>query len=178
MAVDWRPAQQEIVSQAFNVAQAYKANELGTVAKFRDVGSTDYGTGYFKYVQYEEGAVAADGVAGEAAYYYKLDGVKDHQVCSDASDSVQSGNILLGAGIMHSSPANNEYLWIQLTGNATLTVGLTGSPADGDALTATGAADGSLDIVDISSVTTANDCPIVARAGEAASDEILCSFPL
>ena len=86
MPVDFRAAEAEIVSQDFDVAQTYKANELGTVAKFRDVGDTDYGSAYFKYVQYKEGTVAIDGVAGEVAYYYTLDGVKNNQVTSDVSE--------------------------------------------------------------------------------------------
>ena len=165
MAVDFRPADPDFVSQEFDAASTYKANELGSVAKFRDVGDTDYGTAYFKYVQYKEGSAAVDGVAGEVCYYYTLDGVKNNQVSSDLSDSVE-----IGAGFMHAGPSDAEYLWIQLTGPATLTIALTAG-ADGDPLTPTGSADGTLDV---SGAVTDNVCAV---AGDISDQEILCAFP-
>ena len=165
MPVDFRAAEAEIVSQDFDVAQTYKANELGTVAKFRDVGDTDYGSAYFKYVQYKEGTVAIDGVAGEVAYYYTLDGVKNNQVTSDVSDSVK-----IGAGVMHVAASDAEYLWIQISGPATLTIALTAG-ADGNALTAVGAGDGTLDVS--AAVTDA----VCAYAGDHSDNEIICAFP-
>ena len=56
------------------------------------------------------GAVAA--VAGNACYYYAPSGVSAGSstvVTSDLSDSAK-----LGAGILQSAPANNEYCWIQI----------------------------------------------------------------
>ena len=165
MAVDFRAAEAEIVSQDFDAAQTYKANELGTIAKFRDVGDTDYGSAFFKYVQYKEGSAAVDGVAGEVAYYYTLDGVKNNQVTSDVSDSVN-----IGAGVMHVAASDNEYLWIQISGPATLTIALTAG-SDGNALTAVGAGDGTLDV---SGAVTDIIC---AAAGDASDNEIICAFP-
>ena len=176
MAVDLRPAQGYFVRQEFDVASAYQNNELGLTIPFRDVGDTNYGICYMKYVQYEAGVAAVAGVAGEVAYYYKLDGYKTFQVCSDRDDSIFAGTVVLGAGVMHCAPADSEYLWVQITGPATLTIALTAG-TDGDQLTGTGANDGSLDTVDITSVTTANDCPVVAWAGEVADKEIICAFP-
>ena len=88
----------------------------------------------YKFVQYKEGAAATDGVAGEVAYYYTLDGYKLNQVTSDLSDSVE-----IGAGVLQANMSDNEYGWVQIKGAATLTIALTAG-ADGDPLTPTGAA--------------------------------------
>tara|TARA_R100001530_G_C4278829_1_gene145038 strand:+ start:276 stop:842 length:567 start_codon:yes stop_codon:yes gene_type:complete len=186
MAVDFRAAEAEIVSQDFDVAQDFKANELGTVAKFRDVGSTDYGTALFKYVQYEQGAAAVDGVANEVCYYYQADGFSTHQVSSDASDSIFAATSILGAGVMHSSPSDSQYLWIQLTGPATLAqVPVVGggsaiAPADGAALTSTGTSgdDGNLMTVNIASIATATLglAYVCAYIDDQSDGQIICDF--
>ena len=119
----------------------------------------------YKYVQYQAGTAAVAGVLGEAAYYYTLDGYKNNQVTSDLSDSVE-----IGAGILMSSPADGEYCWVQIKGPATMTIALTAG-ADGDPLTPTGAADGTLDV---SAAVTDNVCAI---AGDISDQEIICDFP-
>ncbi len=119
----------------------------------------------YKYVQYKEGAAAVDGVAGEVAYYYTLDGHKLNQVSSDLSDSVE-----IGAGVLQAIMSDNEYGWIQIKGDATLTIALTAG-ADGDPLTPTGSADGTLDV---SAAVTDNVCAI---AGDLSDKEIACDFP-
>ena len=186
MAVDFRAAEAEIVSQDFDVAQTYKANELGTVAKFRDVGDTDLGSAYFKYVQYEQGAAAVAGVAGEVAYYYKFDGFKTHQVSSDASDSIiGAGTLMMGAGVMHSAPTDGQYLWIQVTGLATLTIapgsggGSAVAVADGAALTPVATADGTLISVDIASIAVATIASnaVCAYVDDLTEKTIVCKFP-
>tara|TARA_R100001244_G_scaffold128049_1_gene98894 strand:+ start:268 stop:774 length:507 start_codon:yes stop_codon:yes gene_type:complete len=167
MAVDFRAAEAEIVSQDFDVAQTLKANELGTVAKFRDVGSTDYGSAYFKYVQFDTGSGPVAAVANYVAYYYTIDGYKNKQVTMDRTDATNNQ----GAGVMHSAPTDGQYLWIQITGPATLGVGLTAG-ADGNALTAVGAgADGTLDV---SGAVTDQVC---AFANDISDNEIICAFP-
>lgn len=119
----------------------------------------------YKFVQYIEGTAATDGVAGEVAYYYTLDGYKTNQVTSDLSDSVE-----IGAGVLQANMSNAEYGWVQIKGAATLSIALAGGN-DGDPLTPTGGADGTLDV---SATVTDNICAI---AGDASDNEIICDFP-
>ena len=119
----------------------------------------------FKYVQYDTGAGAVAAVSGQVAYYYTLDGYKNHQVTSDLSDSVE-----IGAGVLQSAPTDGQYCWIQIKGPATLSIALTAG-ADGDPLTPTGATDGTLDVT---AAVTSNVC---AYAGDASDNEIVCDFP-
>ncbi len=118
----------------------------------------------YKYVQYDVGSAAA-GVAGEVTYYYTLDGYKNNQVTSDLTDSVE-----IGAGVLQVIMADGEYGWIQIKGPATLSIALTAG-ADGDPLTPTGSADGTLDV---SAAVTDNVCAI---AGDISDMEIVCDFP-
>ena len=131
------------------------------------VGDFFYGVGskVYKFVQYKEGTAAVDGVAGEVAYYYTLDGYKLGQVTSDLSDSVE-----VGAGVLQANVSEDEYCWVQIKGAATLTLALTAG-ADGDPLTPTGSADGTLDV---SAAVTDNVCAI---AGDISDLEIICDFP-
>lgn len=131
---------------------------LGTVY-FDDVNNA------YKYVQYNTGAGSVAAVANRAAYYLSADGYKNNQVTSDVSDSVE-----VGAGVLQSAPGDGEFGWIQIKGPATLGLALTGG-TDGDPLTATGATDGTLD------VTTLVTDVIVAYAGDASDNEIICDFP-
>ena len=133
--------------------------------KLGQLGQTSDGNIY-KYVQYKEGTAAVDGVAGEVCYYYTLDGYKNFQVTSDLSDSVETG-----AGVLPVVASEDEYLWIQVRGAATLTIALTAG-SDGDPLTPTGSADGTLDVT---AAVTDHRCAI---AGDASDNEIICLFPL
>lgn len=119
----------------------------------------------YKYLEYKEGTAAVDGVAGEVAYYYTLDGYKLGQVTSDLSDSVE-----IGAGVLQATMSDGEFGWLQIKGAATLSIALTAG-ADGDPLTPTGAGDGTLD------VTTAVTDNICAIAGDISDKEIICDFP-
>jgi len=119
----------------------------------------------YKYLQYKEGAAAVDGVEGEVAYYYTLDGYKLHQATSDLSDSIE-----LGAGVLQADMSDDEYGWFQIKGPATLTIALTAG-ADGDPLTPTGSADGTLDVT---ALVTDHVC---AYAGDISDMEIICDFP-
>jgi len=123
------------------------------------------GTKIYKYLKYDDGTAAVDGVAGEVAYYYTLDGYKNHVCSSDLSDSIE-----IGAGVIQANIATETYGWFQIKGAATLTIALTAG-ADGDPLTPTGAADGTLDV---SSAATDNVCAI---AGDISDKEIICDFP-
>lgn len=122
------------------------------------------GTKIYKYLKYDDGTAAVDGVAGEVAYYYTLDGYKNHVCSSDLSDSVE-----IGAGVIQANIATETYGWFQIKGAATLSIALTAG-ADGDPLTPTGAADGTLDV---SSAATDNVCAI---AGDISDKEIICDF--
>ena len=119
----------------------------------------------YKYVQYDTGSAGAAAVAGEVAYYYTLDGYKLNQVTSDLSDSVE-----IGAGVLQAVMTDGQFGWIQIRGAATLTIALTAG-ADGDPLTPTGSADGTLDV---SAAATDNVCAI---AGDISDKEIICTFP-
>ena len=126
----------------------------------------DSPTKLYKYVQYDTGSAGAAAVAGEVAYYYTLDGYKLNQVTSDLSDSVE-----IGAGVLQAVMTDGQFGWIQISGPATLTIALTAG-ADGDPLTPTGSADGTLDV---SADVTDNVCAI---AGDISDKEIICTFPL
>ena len=53
------------------------------------------GTKIYKYLKYDDASAAVDGVAGEVAYYYTLDGYKNHTCTSDLSDSAQAQTLSL-----------------------------------------------------------------------------------
>ena len=131
------------------------------------LGDVFYGTGgkVYKFVQYDAGTAAAAGVAGEVTYYSAAGGAQDFLVTSDVSDSVN-----LGAGVLQAAVADAEYCWVQIKGPATLSIALTAG-ADGNALTAVGAGDGTLDVSALVSDA------IVAYADDASANEILCDFP-
>ena len=138
----------------------YGVGQLGSVI---DSGGV---TKIYKYVQYDTGAGSVAAVSGQVAYYYTLDGYKNNQVSSDLSDSIE-----IGAGVLNSPPTDGQYCWIQIAGPATLSVALTAG-ADGDPLTPTGSADGTLDV---SAAATDNVCAI---AGDISDKEIICTFPM
>ena len=118
----------------------------------------------YKYVQYLEGTAAVDGVAGEVAAYNAEDGYKLNQVTSDYSDSDN-----VGAGVLGANVSDEQYLWIQIKGPATLSIALTGT-TDGAVQTVTGAGDGTLD----DAATLEHRCAV---AIDATAKEILCDFP-
>ena len=77
------------------------------------------------------------------AYYYAPSGVSAGAVTVVTSDLSDSANV--GAGMLMCAPATGEYCWIQTGGYATLNTALTAG-ADGNALTAVGATDGTIDV--------------------------------
>ena len=138
----------------------YGVGQLGSVI---DSGGV---TKIYKFVQYDTGAGSVAAVSGQVAYYYTLDGYKNNQVSSDLSDSIE-----IGAGVLNSAPTDGQYCWIQIAGPATLSIALTAG-ADGDPLTPTGSADGTLDV---SAAATDNVCAI---AGDISDKEIICTVPM
>ena len=122
----------------------------------------------YKYVQYETAAGSVAAVAGNVAYYYAPSGASAGAttvVTSDVSDSAG-----VGAGVLQYALADGEYGWVQISGPATITPALTAG-ADGNALTAVGAGDGTLDVSAL--VTDA----VVAYAIDASAKIIMCAFP-
>ena len=119
----------------------------------------------YKYVQYDTGAGTVAAVLGQVAYYYLAGGTQDNIVTSDVSDSVK-----VGAGVLMSAPTDTQYCWVQISGAATLSIALTAG-ADGNALTAVGAGDGTLDV---SAAVTDHVCAI---ADDISAKEIICLFP-
>lgn len=151
----------------------FNATQIDTVAQFK-LGTMSGEIGpegpekYYKYIKYEAGAAAVSGVAGEVAYYAKI-AVGDATatiVTSDLSDSDE-----VGAGVLQASLADGEFGWVQVKGLATLSIALTAG-VDGDALTPTGAGDGTLDV----NVVTAANADICARAMDASAFIIMCDF--
>lgn len=119
----------------------------------------------YKYVQYSAEAAGVAGVAGEVAYYVAATGYANNDVTSDLSASNE-----VGAGVLQASLADNEYGWVQIKGLATLTIAFTAG-ADGDPMTPTGAADGTLDV---SALVTDAVCGF---AGDASANQLMCDFP-
>ena len=119
----------------------------------------------YKYLKFDEGTAAVDGVVGEVTYYYLASGYDAHICTSDVSDSVN-----VGAGVIQVVVSDGEYAWFQIKGPATLTIALTAG-ADGNALTAVGAGDGTLDV---SALVTDHVCAI---ADDISAKEIVCDFP-
>ena len=131
------------------------------------IGQTDDGKLY-KYVQYKAATAAVAGVAGEVAYYATV-AVGDATatiVTSDLSDSNA-----VGAGVLQAALTDGTFGWVQVAGVATLTIALTAG-GDGDALTPTGAGDGTLDV----NIATAANTDVCARAVDASANIILCAF--
>jgi hypothetical protein len=140
------------------------ANADGPAFGLGQIGQNSDGKVY-KYVQYDTGAGAVAAVSGQVAYYYLASGYDANIVTSDVSDSVG-----IGAGVLFSAPTDGDYCWIQIKGPATLSLALTAG-ADGNALTAIGAGDGTLDV---SALVTDHICAI---ADDASAFEIVCDFP-
>lgn len=151
------------------LTQTYTAEQLAIQGP-ANVGDhyDDQNGKVYKFVQYDTGAGPVAAVAGNVCYYYAPSGTSAGAttvVTSDLSDSAA-----LGAGVLLSAPLDGEYCWIQIKGPATLTTALTAG-ADGNALTAVGATDGTLDVSAL--VTDA----IVAYAVDASAKIVMCDFP-
>ena len=127
--------------------------ELGTL---RSVGNKMY-----KYVTVDTTTTAV----GDVVSYLKLTGYanSDVSVTASACDGV-------GAGVCVSVIANNEFGWVQIRGAATCSTAFSGSPADGCALTTTGAGNKTMDKAIASEF-------ICAAAMDESAKTIICDFP-
>ena len=106
------------------------------------VGSTYDGKQY-KYVKFNNGVGNVASVAGNVAYYYAVSGASAGETTEVTMDVTDSGGV--GAGVFQAVIADGGYGWLQTRGVATLTTALTAG-ADGNALTAIGTTDGTLDV--------------------------------
>ena len=134
------------------------------------LGDYFYGAGgkVYKFVLFNNGAGNVAAVAGNVAYIYAPSGASAGATTTVTSDLSDSAGI--GAGVFQSAPADGEYCWVQIKGVAPLTTALTAG-ADGNALTAVGATDGTLDVS--AAVTDA----VVAYAIDASAKIVFCDFP-
>lgn len=106
------------------------------------VGSTYDGKQY-KYVKFNNGVGNVASVAGNVAYYYAVSGASAGETTEVTMDVTDSGGV--GAGVFQAVIEDGGYGWIQTRGVATLTTALTAG-TDGNALTAIGTTDGTLDV--------------------------------
>jgi hypothetical protein len=129
---------------------------------------TDQDGKQYRFYQYNTAAGSIAAVAGNVAYFYAPGGVSAGATTVITSDLSDSANV--GAGVLQAVIANGYYGWVQTRGQATLNTALTAG-ADGNALTAVGATDGTLDVSAL--VTDA----IVAYAIDASAKIVMCMFP-
>ena len=97
----------------------------------------------YKYVKYNGGVGSVAAVAGNFVYNYAVSGASAGQTTEVTMDLTDSGGI--GMGVLQAVIATGGFGWIQVGGVATLTTALTAG-ADGNALTAVGATDGTIDV--------------------------------
>jgi len=149
-----------------NLTATYTALTEGNTPALGDIAFV--GAKVYKFVQYKTAAGSVAAVAGNVAYYYAPSGVSAGSTTAVTSDLSDSAG--LGAGVLQSAPANNEYCWVQIKGPATLNTALTAG-GDGNALTPVGSTDGTLDVSAL--VTDA----ICAYAIDASAKIVMCDFP-
>lgn len=151
-----------------SLTRAFSADEIAQEGKGFGLGDnyTD-GTGrIYKFVRFNNGTGNVAAAAGKMCYYVAETGAETFTVTSDLS----SGNGI-GAGMFMSVPEDGEYCWVQVAGPATLTTALTAG-ADGNALTAVGATDGTLDV---SAAVTDFICAV---AIDASARKVILTCPL
>lgn len=119
----------------------------------------------YKYVQYKEGTGALDVASGDVVYWLDREAVT---VTADVSDTDD-----VGAGVIQGAVTEDgKFIWIQIKGLAELNTDVTAG-AVGNALTAVGADDKTLD------VSAANTDAVVAFLEDVTggANKIYCDFP-
>jgi len=149
-----------------NLTATYTSLTEGNTPALGDIAFV--GAKVYKFVQYKTAAGSVAAVAGNVAYYYAPSGASAGSTTAVTSDLSDSAG--LGAGVLQSAPANDEYCWVQIKGPATLNTALTAG-GDGNALTPVGSTDGTLDVSAL--VTDA----ICAYAIDASAKIVMCDFP-
>jgi len=112
----------------------------------------------YKYVLHNNGVGDVAAAVGNFAYYYAPSGVSAGATTTVTSDLSDSAGV--GAGVWQAVVGDGKYGWLQISGPATLTTALTAG-ADGNALTAVGATDGT---VDVSALVTDYICAVAIDA--------------
>lgn len=112
----------------------------------------------YRYYKFNNGAGNVAAVAGNWAYFYAVSGASAGQVTEVTSDLSDSAGI--GAGLFQAVLTDGYYGWFQTKGFATQNTALTAG-ADGNALTAVGATDGT---VDVSALVTDYICAVAVDA--------------
>lgn len=153
-----------------NLTKTFTASELASSGIGWGLGDkyTAHDGKTYKFVQYDTGAGPVAAVAGNVAYYYAPSGASAGATTVVTSDLSDSANV--GAGVLLAAPLDGEYCWIQIKGPATLNTALTAG-ADGNALTAVGATDGTLDV---SALVSDHICAV---AIDASAKIVMCLFP-
>lgn len=117
-------------------------NDATPQFKLGAVGQTSDGKRY-KYVKYDNGVANLAAVVGNFVYYLAVSGASAGEITTVTMDLSDSANV--GAGVLQAILTDGYYGWIQTWGPATLTTALTAG-ADGNAMTAAGATDGTIDV--------------------------------
>lgn len=125
-----------------DLSATYSTLDEGNTPSLGDIFQGVDGKRY-RFVLFNNGAGDVAAVAGNFAYVYAPSGTSAGATTTVTSDLSDSAGV--GAGVFQAAPADGEYCWVQISGFATLTTALTAG-ADGDALTPTGATDGTLDL--------------------------------
>ena len=125
----------------------------------------------YKCIKFDNGAGNIASVAGVMAEYKGATGHADNLVTLDSSDGKK-----LAAGIFQVVIADLDHGWIQIKGNAAMTVAIIGSTSDGDPLTLQGATDDTGNL-DLSAANTDHVCAYAdSEAGAAPTIVLDCPF--
>lgn len=115
--------------------------------RLTDVSATDKegigairfeGAKIYKYIQYNQGAAALAGAAGDFVGYSAYTAT-NIQVTPDVSDVLGAGG--MPAGALVAAMTHLQFGWIQIRGRCVLSTAIGGTPANGSPITQVGAAD-------------------------------------
>lgn len=126
----------------------------------------------YKYVRYSDGSGAVAGVAGDAVVY---EAYATALVTGDITDGEYGAVKLVGAGILMADMADGEYGWVQVKGLSGVLANDVVAGAAGDALSAQGGADGTLDIADMA--VNGIVCVGYLHISTASAQRMVCDFP-
>lgn len=124
------------------------------------------GNKFYKYVKYKEGTGALDVVAGDVVYY------SDYSASEVTPDLSDTDNVGAGVIVAAAITETDRFCWIQIKGEADLNTDVVAG-ANGNALTAVGANDKTLDV---SALVSDAICAYLLD-DTASAQKILCDFP-
>ena len=159
---------QQIYNSGLTEVSTAKTGPLGAI-RWEPSAS---GFSAYKYIQYSDGSGAVAGVAGDAVVY------EDYAaglVTGDITDGEYGAVKLVGAGILMADMADGEFGWVQIKGLSEVLANDVVAGAAGDALSAQGGADGTLDIADMA----VNGIVVVGHLHDAtaSAQRMVCDFP-